>query len=211
MATDAQIAANQKNAEASTGPRTPEGKAIVAANAVKLGLFTVRCVVRPEEQDEFHQLSAGILADLNPEGVREQAYATEIIASFWRLRRCAAVEENLGVQATVDPMEDAALAPIQAAVDRARTQAHGIIRRATIELRRLQADRNPPATPPAKQTQSAPRPPSIAPAEQTQFETESLPEPTPLTPRGAPCPCGSGIKYKRCCGINSPAALHLAA
>jgi AcrR family transcriptional regulator len=28
-----------------------------------------------------------------------------------------------------------------------------------------------------------------------------------LTPRGAPCPCGSGNKYKRCCGTGAPPAL----
>ncbi|MBN9664113.1 MAG: SEC-C domain-containing protein [Acidobacteria bacterium] len=27
-------------------------------------------------------------------------------------------------------------------------------------------------------------------------------------PRGAPCPCGSGEKYKRCCGRQAPALLH---
>lgn len=29
-----------------------------------------------------------------------------------------------------------------------------------------------------------------------------------LTPRGAPCPCGSGLKYKRCCGHNAPPVLN---
>jgi hypothetical protein len=28
----------------------------------------------------------------------------------------------------------------------------------------------------------------------------------PGTPRGAPCPCGSGEKYKRCCGREAPSA-----
>jgi hypothetical protein len=32
-------------------------------------------------------------------------------------------------------------------------------------------------------------------------------EPNPV-PRSAPCPCGSGQKYKRCCGQNAPAVLH---
>ncbi len=27
-------------------------------------------------------------------------------------------------------------------------------------------------------------------------------------PRNAPCPCGSGQKYKRCCGHNAPPLLH---
>ena len=28
------------------------------------------------------------------------------------------------------------------------------------------------------------------------------------TPRSAPCPCGSGLKFKRCCGQNAPPVLH---
>jgi hypothetical protein len=27
------------------------------------------------------------------------------------------------------------------------------------------------------------------------------------TPRSAPCPCGSGLKYKRCCGQTAPPQL----
>jgi len=30
------------------------------------------------------------------------------------------------------------------------------------------------------------------------------------TPRNAPCPCKSGMKYKRCCGKDAPAVLHAA-
>ena len=32
-----------------------------------------------------------------------------------------------------------------------------------------------------------------------------------LTPRNATCPCGSGNKYKRCCGKDAPPVLNQAA
>ena len=37
----------------------------------------------------------------------------------------------------------------------------------------------------------------------------ALPDPRdePATARNAPCPCGSGLKYKRCCGRNAPPRL----
>ena len=38
MATPAQIAANRQNAGKSTGPRTPEGKAVSSQNAFQSGL-----------------------------------------------------------------------------------------------------------------------------------------------------------------------------
>ncbi len=45
-------------------------------------------------------------------------------------------------------------------------------------------------------------------SEPPQSEPESPATPAPATiPRSAPCPCGSGAKYKRCCGINAPAQL----
>ncbi|MBL8291522.1 MAG: SEC-C domain-containing protein [Bryobacterales bacterium] len=28
--------------------------------------------------------------------------------------------------------------------------------------------------------------------------------------RNSPCPCGSGKRYKRCCGVNAPPILHAA-
>jgi hypothetical protein len=40
MTTQAQVQANGRNAQLSTGPRTPAGKAIVAGNALRNGLRT---------------------------------------------------------------------------------------------------------------------------------------------------------------------------
>jgi len=34
------------------------------------------------------------------------------------------------------------------------------------------------------------------------------PAPRPATPRNAPCPCGSGLKFKRCCGHDAPPVLN---
>ena len=47
MATEAQIEANRANAQKSTGPRTPEGKAAVAQNAQQLLAVPQQEVARP--------------------------------------------------------------------------------------------------------------------------------------------------------------------
>jgi hypothetical protein len=39
----------------------------------------------------------------------------------------------------------------------------------------------------------------------------TLPNTASITPRNALCPCGSGTKYKRCCGTAAPAVLNMAA
>jgi hypothetical protein len=35
-------------------------------------------------------------------------------------------------------------------------------------------------------------------------------DPYPDTARNAACPCGSGKKYKRCCGVDAPPVLYAA-
>ena len=45
MSTEAQIQANRRNCQKSTGPRTPKGKAIVSRNALKHGLLARHNVI----------------------------------------------------------------------------------------------------------------------------------------------------------------------
>jgi hypothetical protein len=95
MASEAQNTANRLNAQASTGPRSPEGKSRVAQNSVKLGLFSARDLVLPEEQSEYDELRAALEAELLPATVMERTLAMEILHATWRLRRCALTEAGL--------------------------------------------------------------------------------------------------------------------
>ncbi len=130
MATEAQIAANRRNAQSSTGPRTVEGKARVSRNAAIFGIYSTGDVVRPEEQDIYDLFCDGFQQDLAPEGAMETTLAAEIIHAAWRLRRCAEAESAIDVQSDA-----------QHSIDRARTQALRHFQRATAELRRLQTER----------------------------------------------------------------------
>jgi len=59
---------------------------------------------------------------------------------------------------------------------------------------------------PTEAGQTFPVPPAISavPVNRTQ---SPAPSPQPLTARNAPCPCDSGLKYKRCCGAAAPPVL----
>jgi hypothetical protein len=54
------------------------------------------------------------------------------------------------------------------------------------------------------------KPAKIAPQPQKDPQVVRFVNP-PATPRNALCPCGSGAKYKRCCGKNAPPVLNIAA
>ena len=63
---------------------------------------------------------------------------------------------------------------------------------------------------PQPQTQPSPKPLARPAQPQPQTPPSPLP-PSTETGRNTPCPCGSGIKYKRCCGVNAPPILFKAA
>jgi len=95
MTPQKQIEANRRNALKSTGPKTPETKAIVSKNAVKHGLLSRHVVIDGESQAEFNDFRAALLGDLNPVGPLEQHLADRIVASFWRLNRIRRIEVEL--------------------------------------------------------------------------------------------------------------------
>ena len=68
MASEAQIQANRLNAQKSTGPRTVEGKAVVAQNAVRHGLLAQQVVIRGEDPGEFEFYRDQMLGELAPAG-----------------------------------------------------------------------------------------------------------------------------------------------
>jgi hypothetical protein len=237
MATPAQVIANQSNAALSTGPATADGKARVSQNATKLGLFSTASFVAPEEQAIFAGFRADWLHQLAPVGTLQEHIAREIIQAAWRMRRCA----NLEMEVPSTPGEPERAERLQSSIDRARATAHRVFNRCLNELRRIQTESfrrtalpfseellnslgvcnyaevdafhskmnqrrsvaslrqivTEPLPKITKQTQSQPA---------TDFAKQSQ-----LIPRGAPCPCKSGEKYKRCCGKDAPPVLSCAA
>lgn len=212
MASAAQIAANIANAKASTGPRSPEGRAISSKNGIKLGLFTEADFIRPGEEIIYDEIKHQLRQELAPTGLLQQNLVDEIRRAMWRLRRCGEVEAHLVLILNEnpvyipDPMEgfSANAERIQASVDRARSQAHRLLHKSTAELRKLQTGRELPRT---NQTQTPlDATPEAGPAAipfPAANQTQSV-----ATPRNSLCLCNSGLKYKRCCGRNAPPVLN---
>jgi hypothetical protein len=87
MSSEKQIEANRQNAQKSTGPKTPEGKAKVSQNAVTHGLTAespVLCTENPQQYDLFHE---NLTRQLAPEGVLEYFLAERAANLSWRLNR----------------------------------------------------------------------------------------------------------------------------
>jgi hypothetical protein len=101
MTSAAQEQANRSNAQKSTGPRTPEGKAVVAQNAVRHGLLAQEVVVKGEDPGEFELYREQMLAELAPVGQMESMLAHRIVGLSWRLRRAERLQA-----AAFDKLED---------------------------------------------------------------------------------------------------------
>ncbi len=95
MSTESQINANRQNARQSTGPRTDEGKAKVAQNATKHGLFSQKSVVIPENQADYDAVRDEMLKDLKPVGAMEAILAERIVSLTWRLKRAARMQDEV--------------------------------------------------------------------------------------------------------------------
>jgi hypothetical protein len=94
MATEAQILANRRNAQKSTGPRTPRGKAIVSQNALKHGLLARQAIITSESQAEFDLYRDRILGELAPATPMESMLAERIVTLSWRLKRTGRIQNQ---------------------------------------------------------------------------------------------------------------------
>jgi hypothetical protein len=92
------LAARRANAQQCTGPRTPEGKAVVRFNALKHGFFAADVVNPvldgPARVDEFNSILEALLEDFQPQSARERILVDEVAACCWRIRRLLRYESR---------------------------------------------------------------------------------------------------------------------
>ena len=145
---------NRANAEHSTGPKTPEGKAKVSQNARKLGIFVADSTLEQEDPQEFADILAGYNNDYAPEGEIELELVRQLTVATHRLRRFERIETGI-MYAEDDPdiRMDSTMVIAQLykqndqvlqTLDRARGRAERTFNRVYKELETRKAARSTP-------------------------------------------------------------------
>ncbi len=107
MTTRTQTIANQRNAQRSTGPSTPQGKAVVSQNALKHGLTASQIVIKSEDQAVFNLHRSQIFNELAPQTPIESMLAERFVELSWRLKRAGDIQNQ-----TIDTLATPKNSPI---------------------------------------------------------------------------------------------------
>ena len=119
----AKVAANRRNAQKATGPRTAEGKARSRWNAVQHGLLSKRlALVDAEGNRAFVRLLASLSEDLRPQGALEEILVEKnrdrLLASPRRVRPrsrfCSLAHIFLRVGRSHEPVRNLDSSPVDA-------------------------------------------------------------------------------------------------
>ena len=86
-ASEAQIAANRRNAQRSKGPVTPEGKERSRANALKHGLTGEGVALTNEDAAEVERLFVALEAEMRPSGTMGRLLVRRIATQAVRMER----------------------------------------------------------------------------------------------------------------------------
>jgi hypothetical protein len=105
MATMAQITAAVANARFSTGPRSPEGKAVSSKNATKLGLYAQTPVLPGEDPQALAAIAHAYRDEYRPETATEQALLDDDVRFHWLKRRYIRIETEV-INARLDALPE---------------------------------------------------------------------------------------------------------
>jgi len=91
------IEANRRNAQLSTGPKTPEGKAKSSRNAITHGIFVKQFLngAAPETVAQIEELAVGLREHYKPEGILEEIVVQKIVVETARYGRVLGFEHSI--------------------------------------------------------------------------------------------------------------------
>jgi hypothetical protein len=108
MTSEKKAQANRRNAQKSTGPKTPEGKAAVRLNALRHGILSREILLPGEDEEALRELGEHLRAELQPVGELENLLVDRIISAYWRLKRLARVEAGIFAWERLEELADRA-------------------------------------------------------------------------------------------------------
>ena len=206
MSSQSQIDANRINAQKSTGPRTPEGKAKSRRNGLLHGLTAKTCMLDGEDPAELTDLVDKLSEKFNPQDTDEDFFIERMAKARCRYNRIMPLEAGIfNIRLSVDQAPKEVVAALSQEGQRAWAylrDANGgnalsklaryetnLLReydRSRQELEKLQKIRAAKPTPPpvADDLRREPDPP-ITPTKSAQPATST---PPPVTQNPAPSP-----------------------
>jgi len=208
MATQSQIDANRRNAQKSTGPRTPEGKANSRRNGLLHGLTAKTCMLDGEDPNGLTDLEDKIREKFKPQDIDEDFLVERMAKARYRYSRIMPLEAGIfNIRLSVDQAPKEIVAALSQEGQRAWAylrDANGgnalsklaryetsLLReydRSRQELEKLQKIRAArPAPPPIDDELRREPDPPITPAKSAQPATSTAPPITPY-PATAPSP-----------------------
>jgi hypothetical protein len=93
MSTPAQIAANQKNSQLSTGPKSEEGKAASSKNNFRHGFTGAFAILPWEKQEDFNTLLDELRAEHQPATITETLLVERMAQSYWLSQRAIKLQQ----------------------------------------------------------------------------------------------------------------------
>ena len=94
MTSERQRAANRRNAQLSTGPRTPEGRAISSRNSEQHGVLSQRVTTDVEENEIYERMLNSFMEEYGPRSETEILLVERLANLFWRERRLIQTERS---------------------------------------------------------------------------------------------------------------------
>ena len=167
MPTPSQTSANRRNALQSTGPRTPQGKAMSSRNSLAHGLASEGRMLPGESPADVFVILEQLRAEFRPATLNEEILIDRMACAYYRLRRCSAWEagairlrmelnpilERLQKQGEQGPenfalLTDASNANLLPKLDRHEETLRREYDRCLRQLKQIQADRQHAPTQP---------------------------------------------------------------
>jgi hypothetical protein len=183
MATIQQIQANRLNAQKSTGPRSPEGKAVSRFNAAKTGIDAKSQIIPGEDPVELQDLIEEYRERWQPSTPEQRLLVDILVQDEWLLRRFRRIDAEIfecEIQDAWTPKKDCpagqafgrgadTFSRLQRRIDSTERSYH----RALKELQRLESERR------AQASETSAASPELASFRNLAFEDADAPAPTP--------------------------------